>query len=93
MAIRPAKRWIKIKHIQPRTQKSTRNKNLQRGFLHCVFIWNIEKLGIVGTPEDCVKKISADMEKGISKYTIFFSDVMNPKTIELFAKEVITEFR
>ncbi|MCY3985647.1 MAG: hypothetical protein OXF23_01180 [Candidatus Dadabacteria bacterium] len=40
-----------------------------------------------------MKKISADMEKGISKYTIFFSDVMNPKTIELFAKEVITEFR
>ncbi len=57
------------------------------------FFGNIEKLGIVGTPEDCVKKIRADMEKGISKYTIFFSDVMNPKTIEFFAKEVIPEFR
>jgi F420-dependent oxidoreductase-like protein len=57
------------------------------------FFGNIEKLGIVGTPEDCVKKISSDIEKGISKYTIFFSDVMNPKTIELFAKEVIPEFR
>ena len=53
------------------------------------FFGNIEKLGIVGTPEDCVEKIRADIEKGISKYTIFFSDVMNPKTIELFAKEVI----
>ncbi len=31
--------------------------------------------------------------QGISKYTIFFSDVMNPKTIEFFAKEVIPEFR
>ena len=57
------------------------------------FFGNIEKLGIVGTPEDCVKKISTDIEKGISKYTIFFSDVMNPKTIELFAEEVISEFR
>ena len=57
------------------------------------FFGNIEKLGIVGTPEDCVRKITADMEKGISKYTIFFSDVMNPKTIELFAEEVIPEFK
>ncbi len=57
------------------------------------FFGNIEKLGIVGTPEDCVKKISSNIEKGISKYTIFFSDVMNPRTIELFAKEVIPEFR
>lgn len=57
------------------------------------FFGNIEKLGIVGTPEDCIRKISSDIEKGISKYTIFFSDVMNPNTIEFFAKEVIPEFR
>ena len=57
------------------------------------FFGNVEKLGIVGTPEDCVEKIRSDMEKGISKYTIFFSDVMNPKTLKLFAEEVIPEFR
>lgn len=57
------------------------------------FFGNVEKLGIVGTPQDCVEKIRSDMEKGISKYTIFFSDVMNPKTLKLFAKEVIPEFR
>ncbi len=57
------------------------------------FFGNIEKLGIVGTPESCIKKIRSDMEKGISKYTIFFSDVMNPQTLKLFAKEVMPEFR
>lgn len=57
------------------------------------FFGDIAKLGIVGTPEDCVKKIRSDVEKGISKYTIFFSDVMNPETIRLFAEEVIPEFR
>ncbi len=57
------------------------------------FFGNIEKLGIIGTPEDCIEKIRTDIDKGISKYTIFFSDVMNPRTIELFAKEVIPEFR
>lgn len=57
------------------------------------FFGDIKRLGIVGTPEDCIKKIGSDIGKGISKYTIFFSDVMNPKTIELFAKEVIPAFR
>ncbi len=57
------------------------------------FFGNIEQLGIVGTPEDCIEKIHSDREKGISKYTIFFSDIMNPDTIKLFAEEVISEFR
>lgn len=57
------------------------------------FFGNIEKFGIIGTPEDCIKKIYSDIDKGISKYTIFFSDVMKPETIKLFAKEVMSEFR
>ncbi len=57
------------------------------------FFGNIEKFGIVGTPEDCIEKIHSDRKKGISKYTIFFSDVINPDTIKLFAEEVIPEFR
>ena len=47
----------------------------------------------MGTPDQCIEKIKADVERGISKYTIFFSDVMKKETLELFAKEVIPEFR
>ncbi len=57
------------------------------------FFGEIEKFGIIGTPDDCIKKIYSDMEKGITKYTIFFSDVMKPETIKLFAKEVMGEFK
>ena len=57
------------------------------------FFGDIGKLGIVGTPEDCIKKIKNDIKKGISKYTIFFSDVLKKETLELFAREVIPEFR
>lgn len=57
------------------------------------FFGNISKFGIVGTPDECIKKIYSDIEKGISKYTIFFSDVVKPATLKLFAKEVMSEFR
>lgn len=56
------------------------------------FFGDVEKLGIVGTPDQCIEKIKANLEKGITKYTIFFSDVMNKETLELFAREVIPEF-
>lgn len=56
------------------------------------FFGNIEKFGIVGTPGDCIKKISENYNKGITKYTIFFSDIMNIDTLEFFAKEVMSEF-
>jgi len=56
------------------------------------FFGNIEKFGIVGTPEDCIKKISENYSKGIQKYTIFFSDIMNQNTLEFFAKDVMCEF-
>ena len=57
------------------------------------FFGNIEKLGIVGTPDQCINKIKEDINKGISKYTIFFSDIMNHETLKLFASEVIKEFK
>lgn len=57
------------------------------------FFGDISKFGIIGTPDTCINKIYSDIEKGISKYTIFFSDVMKPETINLFAKEVMSEFR
>lgn len=57
------------------------------------FFGDINEFGIIGTPEECIKKIYGDIDRGISKYTIFFSDVMKPATLKLFAKEVMSEFR
>jgi F420-dependent oxidoreductase-like protein len=57
------------------------------------FFGNIESFGIIGTPENCIRKINENYKKGIKKYTIFFSDGMNHDTLKFFAKEVIPEFR
>ncbi len=57
------------------------------------FFGDIGRLGIVGTPEQCISKIRENERKGITKYTIFFSDVMNPETLRLFAEEVMPAFR
>ena len=57
------------------------------------FFGDIERLGIVGTPAQCISKIRENERRGISKYTIFFSDVMNPGTLRLFAEEVMPAFR
>ena len=56
------------------------------------FFGDIEKFGIIGTPDQCIKKIEDNAERGITKYTIFFSDYMDPDTLRLFAKEVIPAF-
>ncbi|MEQ9617978.1 MAG: TIGR03560 family F420-dependent LLM class oxidoreductase [Deltaproteobacteria bacterium] len=56
------------------------------------FFGDIEKIGIVGTPDQCIKKIKENEEKGITKYTIFFSDIMNHDTLTFFAKEVMSAF-
>ena len=73
--------------------ESELEKKLEKGQSRYGFFGNIGELGIVGTPDQCIEKINADIEKGISKYTIFFSDVMKKETLELFANEVIPEFR
>lgn len=56
------------------------------------FFGDIETLGIVGTPEQCIEKIKRNEEKGVTKYTIFFSDIMNQDTIRFFADEVMSAF-
>ncbi len=56
------------------------------------FFGDVGKIGIVGTPEECVKKIEDNKKKGIGKYTIFFSDIMNHDTLRFFAKEVMSAF-
>ncbi len=56
------------------------------------FFGDVASFGIVGTPEDCIRKIEENEKKGITKYTIFFSDIMNQDTLRFFAKEVMSAF-
>jgi len=73
-------------------RKNELTEKLEKAQRRYAFFGDVGKLGIVGTPDQCIEKINANLEKGITKYTIFFSDIMNKETLELFAKEVIPEF-
>ncbi len=56
------------------------------------FFGNIEKTGIVGMPDECINRIREKVDRGVTQFMIFFSDGMNPKTLRLFAQEVIPAF-
>ncbi|HEX9831370.1 MAG TPA: TIGR03560 family F420-dependent LLM class oxidoreductase [Thermodesulfobacteriota bacterium] len=56
------------------------------------FFGDIEKTGIVGTPDECIERINNKVEKGVSKFTIFFSDIMKPESLRFFSKEVMSAF-
>lgn len=68
------------------------SEKLQKARRRYGFFGDIEKIGIVGTPDQCIKRIKENEEKGITKYTIFFSDIMNHDTLTFFAKEVMSAF-
>ncbi|MER3446468.1 MAG: LLM class F420-dependent oxidoreductase [Candidatus Dadabacteria bacterium] len=57
------------------------------------FFGDIEKTGIVGMPEECIERIKKKTENGVSKFTIFFSDIMSPDTLRFFANEVMSAFQ
>jgi F420-dependent oxidoreductase-like protein len=56
------------------------------------FFGDIEKTGIVGTPDECIKRIREKMDKGVSKLIMFFYDVLKPDYLRFFAKEVMSAF-
>ncbi|MGH7808168.1 MAG: TIGR03560 family F420-dependent LLM class oxidoreductase [Thermodesulfobacteriota bacterium] len=56
------------------------------------FFGDIEKTGIVGMPDECIERINNKVEKGVSKFTIFFSDIMKPESLRFFSKEVMSAF-
>ncbi len=56
------------------------------------FFGDIEKTGIVGTPDECIERIKKKVEKRVGKFTIFFSDIMKPDTLRFFATEVMSAF-
>jgi len=68
-------------------------EKLPKGQRRYGFFGDISKTGIIGTPEECIRRIRAKTEKGVSKFTIFFSDMMKPETLKFFAQEVMGEFR
>ena len=48
--------------------------------------------GIKGTPAQIVDELKARVAKGITMFTILFSDFAPPETLELFANEVMPAF-
>ena len=72
--------------------KAELDEKLGKGQKRYGFFGDISKFGIVGTPEQCIEKILENEKKGITKYTVFFSDIMNQDTLRFFAKEVMSAF-
>jgi F420-dependent oxidoreductase-like protein len=72
--------------------KSELEEKLPKAKKRYGFFGDIEKTGIVGMPEECIERIKKKMEKGVSKFTIFFYDIMKPESLRFFAKEVMSAF-
>ena len=49
--------------------------------------------GIKGTPAQLIEQLKNRVKMGITTFTIFFSDMAPPETLELFAKEVMPAFK
>lgn len=67
-------------------------EKLAKGKRRYGFFGDIERTGIIGTPQECIEAIRGKRAMGVSKLTIFFSDMNNPDTMRLFAEEVMPEF-
>lgn len=65
-------------------------EKLEKGQRRYGFFGDVAGFGITGTPDKCIEKILENEKKGITKYTIFFSDIMNHDTLRFFAKEVMS---
>jgi len=50
------------------------------------------RTGIKGTPPQIVDELAKRVQMGITTFTIFFSDLAPPPTLELFAREVMPAF-
>lgn len=51
--------------------------------------WNLEKGGLIGTPEQVVEKLKAKIDMGFTQFALFFHDRGEPETLECFAREVM----
>lgn len=48
---------------------------------------------IIGTPEECVEQVQKFVDLGVSRFQFWFSDYPDMEGLELFADEVVPEFR
>ncbi len=51
------------------------------------------KFAIKGSPKTCIKVLKSYVDVGVTHFTLLFTDVASLKPLQLFAKEVIPEFR
>ena len=51
------------------------------------------KGNVVGTPEECVKRIQEYASLGFTYFIVNFPDMTDPETLSLFAEKVISKFR
>ncbi|MGH7916825.1 MAG: hypothetical protein ACREQE_05100, partial [Candidatus Binataceae bacterium] len=50
------------------------------------------RTGIKGTPHQVIEQLRARVAKGITFFTVIFGDFGPPRTLELFAREVMPAF-
>ncbi len=53
----------------------------------------LDKVGVLGTPDDVIAGIKAKMEGGVTDFTVLFGDMGMEDTLALFAKEVMPALR
>jgi alkanesulfonate monooxygenase SsuD/methylene tetrahydromethanopterin reductase-like flavin-dependent oxidoreductase (luciferase family) len=54
---------------------------------------NADEYFIMGTPEECAEQLEARVETGITKFQCWFVDFPDTSGMELFADEVVPQFR
>jgi F420-dependent oxidoreductase-like protein len=55
-------------------------------------IFDIERTALIGTPERLITAIQARRQRGVTFFTMLFSDFNAPETLELFAEKVAPAF-
>ena len=56
-------------------------------------IWKDSEMVIAGTPEMILREIKKYVDIGVTYFTIYFPDLPNMTSLQLFAKNIISCFR
>jgi F420-dependent oxidoreductase-like protein len=75
-----------------RDQKELGEKLLQRKPKR-VTIGDFEKLNLVGTPDDCLKKLQPYADLGVTHFMLFFGDLPSLDGLRLFAASVMKKMQ
>lgn len=54
--------------------------------------WGLREAGLIGTPDEIVARLRTDVARGIRSFVFFTHDRADPRTLELFAREVRPAF-